>query len=97
MQANADNVNKLVEDAGNYKERILKMKETPVKERTKGQDLKIKHDDTLSEFERLKKEYQALESDKDALVLSVVITKGEKKDLESNILELEDNKIEVSK
>ena len=68
---------------------MLKMKETMVKERTKGKDLKRKHDDTFLEFERLKKAYQALESDKDTLVLSVTITDGEKKDLESKILELE--------
>ena len=31
-QANTDNVNKLVEDAEHYKERMLKMKDTLVKE-----------------------------------------------------------------
>ena len=96
-QANADNASKLVEDARHYNERMLKMKETLVKERTKGQDLKRKHDDTLLEFERLKKAYQALESDKDALVLLVTITEGEKKDLESKVLELETQKSAASK
>ena len=47
-QANADNVSKLVEDVEHYKQRMLKMKETLVKERGEGQDLKRKHDDTFS-------------------------------------------------
>ena len=38
-----------------------------VRERTKGQQLKRKYDDTLSEFERLREARQALELDKDAL------------------------------
>ena len=88
-QYNAYNVSKLVEDDEHYKERMLKMKETLVKERIEGKDLKIKHDDTFSEFESLKKGYQVLESDKDALILSVAITKGENRDLERNISELE--------
>ena len=47
VQANANNVNKLVEDVEHYKQRMLKMKETLVKERGEGQDLKRKHDDTF--------------------------------------------------
>ena len=46
-QANDDNVNKLVEDAENYKERMFKMKDTLVKERGEGQELKRKHEATL--------------------------------------------------
>ena len=73
-QANIDNVNNLVEDAGYYKERMLKMKETLVKERGEGQESKRKHEATIPEFEKLQKAYQYLESEKDALVLSITIT-----------------------
>ena len=96
-QTNKDNVSKLVEDVEHYKERMLKMKETLVKERGDGEELKRKHDDTFSEFERLKKAYQALESENDALVLSITIIEGEKKDLESKISELETQKSAASK
>ena len=82
---------------GTTKKEWGQMKETLRKEKGEGHDLKIKHDDTLSEFERLKKAYQALESDKDALVLLVTITVGEKKDLESKVLELETQKSVASK
>ena len=88
-QANVDNVSKLVEHVGNYKERMSHMKETLRKERGHRQDLKRKHDDILSEFEKLKEAYQVLESDKDALTLSVAITGGEKRYLEIKFLELE--------
>ena len=76
-QANANNVSKLVEDVGNYKERMSQMKETLRKERGEGQELKRKHDDTFLEFEILKKAHQFMESDKDALILLDAISKGE--------------------
>ena len=56
-QANADNVDKLVEDAENYKERMLKMKDTLFKESGEGRELKRKHEATLSKKESLQKEY----------------------------------------
>ena len=57
------------------------MKETMRKERGEGQDLKRKHDDILSEFEKLKEACQVMESDKDSLTLSATITEGENRDL----------------
>ena len=65
------------------------MKDTLVKERGEGRELKRKHEATLSQFERLQKAYQALELKKDALEVSVTIMEGEKKYLEDNILGLE--------
>ena len=59
------------------------MKENLRKERGEGQSLKMKHDDILTELDKLKEAYKILESDKDALVLSATITEREKKDLES--------------
>ena len=55
------------------------------KERGEGQNLKRKHDDILSEFEKIKKAYKVLELENDALTLSVAITEGEKRDLESKV------------
>ena len=43
------------------------MKETLRKERGKVKYLKRKHDDILSEFEKLKEACQVMESDKDVL------------------------------
>ena len=73
-QANADNIGKLIEDAGHYKEKIRKMKNTLVKERKEGGELNRKHEETLSEFERLQKSYQDLELGKDALVVLLTTT-----------------------
>ena len=55
--------------------------------------MKRKHEATLSEFKRLQEAYQALKSEKEALVLSNTITKRERKDLENNISELEVQKV----
>ena len=81
LQANVDNYNKLVGDAEHYKARMLNMKDTLVKERGEGRESKRKHGTTISEFEKLQKEYQYLESEKDAVALSVTITEGEKRDI----------------
>ena len=56
-QANIVNVSKLVKDIEQYKENMSQMKETLRKERGEGHDLKRKHDDILSEFEKLKEAY----------------------------------------
>ena len=68
------------------------MKNTMIKERGEGGELKIKHEANFSEFENLQKDYQHLESEKDAMVLSVTISEGEKKDFERKISELEARK-----
>ena len=52
-QAKDDNVDKLVEDAEHYKEMMLKMKDTLVKERGEGRELKMKHEEILLEKESL--------------------------------------------
>ena len=75
-QATLVNVGKMVEDDEQYKEKMSQMKETLRKEREEGQVLKRKYDDTLSYFEKLKEAYQMLESNKDALTLSITITEG---------------------
>ena len=91
-QANAYNVGRMVEDVEYYKQKMKQIKETLVRERTKGQQLKRKYDDTLSEFERLREACQAIELDNDALILLSEITKGEKRDLESKVSDLETQK-----
>ena len=53
--------------------------------------MKRKYDDTLSEFEKLRESYHILEADKEALTLSVANIEGEKINLESKVLELEEN------
>ena len=73
------------------------MKQTLRKERGEGQSLKIKHDDILTELEKLKEAYEILESDKDALVLSATITEREKKDLEQKVSELENQRATADK
>ena len=79
--ANADNVNQMVDDLEQYKEKMSQVKETLRKERGEGKSLKIKYVDTLIELERLNEAYQILQSEKDALILSATITEGEKMDL----------------
>ena len=88
VQANADNVDKLVGDDEHYKERMINMKDTLVKERGEGRELNRKHEATISKKESIQKEHQYLETNKGALELLVTIMEGEKKDLEDKILEL---------
>ena len=71
---------------------MLKVKDDLVKEWGEGWELKRKHDDTISEFERLQKAYQYLELEKEALELSTTIMEGEKRDFEGKISELEAQK-----
>ena len=73
------------------------MKNTLVKQRGEGGELKRKHEATLSKFEKLQKAFTYLEWEKDALVISVTITEGEKKDLESKILELETQRSTINR
>ena len=47
-QTNVDNFDNLVEYVENYKETVIKMKDTLVKERGEGRELKRKHEATLS-------------------------------------------------
>ena len=87
--ANVDIVDKIVDDLEQYKKKVSQMKETLKKERGEGQSLKRKHEDSLSELEKLREACQMLQSDKDALVLSVNIIEGEKKDLKKQVAEVE--------
>ena len=66
--ANVDNVDKIVDDLEQYKKKVSQMKETLKKERSEGQILKRKHEDSLSELEKLRDAFQILQYDKDALV-----------------------------
>ena len=66
-QANADNVDYLIENAEHHKEKMFKLKDTLIKERGKGIERKRKRKATLSEKEILQKEYQPLETKKYAL------------------------------
>ena len=97
MQANAYNVNKLVGDAEHYKEIMIKMKDSLVKERGEGRELKRKHEATIYKFERLQKAYKVLEGETDSLELLVTIMEGVKKDLEDKVSELEAQKSAVNK
>ena len=81
-----------MEYAEHYNKKMIKMKDTLVKERGEGWELKRKHEAAISEKEILEKEYQDLEIEKDALEILVTFMEGEKKDLEDNILELEAHK-----
>ena len=85
--ANEDNVDKIMTDLEQCQKNISQMKETLKRERGEGQSLKRKHEDMLSKIEKSKEACQTLQSDKDALVLSVNIIKGEKKDLEKQVME----------
>ena len=85
MQTNADNVDKLVEDVTHHKEKMFKMRDTLVKERGEDMELKTKQQATLSEKERIQREYQDLETDKYALKLQVMILEGENKYFEAKI------------
>ena len=67
MQSCVDNIYRLIESVENHKENMLKMKDTLVKERGEGIGIKIKQAATLSEKERLQREYQALETKKASL------------------------------
>ena len=76
-------------DLEQYKKKVVQMKETLKKEKDDGQSLKRKNEDILSEIEKSREACQILQSDKDALVLSVNIIEGEKKDLEKKVVEVE--------
>ena len=62
VQANADNVDRLMEYVECNKEKMFKLKDSVVKLLGEGIDLKIKHDVILSKKERLQREYQVLET-----------------------------------
>ena len=85
--ANEDNVVKIMIDLEQYKKKVVQMKETLNKERGEGQILKRKHKDILSEIENSREACQILQYEKDALVLSVNIIEGEKKDIEKQVIE----------
>ena len=87
--ANVDNMDKMVDDLEQYKEKISQMKEPLKKERGEGQSLKRKHEDSLSELEKFREACPIMQSDKDALVFSINIIEGEKRDLEKRVLEVE--------
>ena len=52
--ANAHNVDRLLENIEQYKDKMVEMKEVLRKEENLGRDSKIKYEATLSYFERLK-------------------------------------------
>ena len=78
---NEDNADKIMTNLEQYQKKIAQMKETLKRERGEGQSLKRKLEDMLSNIEKSKEACQTLQSYKDALLLSVNIIEGEKKDL----------------
>ena len=60
-QANAYNVDTLKETVDQYKEKMVRVKDTLMKERGEGREMKRKHEATLLEFERLQQTYRILE------------------------------------
>ena len=60
-QENAYNVDRLKETVDQYKEKMVRVKDTLMKERGEDREMKRKHEATLSEFKRLQEAYQALE------------------------------------
>ena len=85
--ATEDNVDKIMTELEQSKKKIAQMKETLKRERDEGQVLKRKYKDMLSTIEESKSECQTLQCDKEALVLSMNIIEGEKKDLEKKVME----------
>ena len=65
-----------MEYAEHYNKNMIKMKDTLVNERGEGWELKKKHETTISEKESLQKEYQDLETYRDALVVKMTIIEG---------------------
>ena len=96
-QLSTDNIDRLMENVENHKEKMLKLKYSLVNTREEGIELKIKHDAILSENERLERVYQTLEIENDALYVHVVIMEGEKKDFETKISKLESREYETRK
>ena len=95
--ANVDNVDKIVDDLEQYKKKVSQMKETLKKERGEGKRLKRKHEDSLSELDKLREAFQIFQSNKDSLVLSINIIELEKKDLEKQVAEIEEKGDAVNK
>ena len=65
-----DNVDRIMTDLEQSQKKVTQLKETLKKERNESQNLKRKYEDMISEIEESKAECQALQLDKDALVLS---------------------------
>ena len=74
-------------DLEQYQKNISQIKETLKRERDEGQILKRKHEYMLNTIEESKEACQTLQDDEDALVLSMNIIEGEKKDLEKQVME----------
>ena len=66
-----DNVDIIMIDLEQYQKKVTQLKETLKKERSESKNLKRKYEDMISEIEESKAKLQTLQSDKDALVLSV--------------------------
>ena len=88
LLANVYIVDKIMDYLEQYKKKVFQMKETMKKERGEGQSLKRKHEYILSEIEKSRDTCQILQSNKDALVLSINIIEGEKKDLKKQVAEV---------
>ena len=84
-QVNANNVDKLMEDAEHYKEKTIKMKDTLINERGEGKELKRKHEAILSKKKSLQKVYQDLEIGSDALVVKMPLWKERKRILKTKL------------
>ena len=59
-QSNTYNVDILKETVDQYKENMVRVKDTLMKERGEGREIKRKHEATLSYFARLQESYQVL-------------------------------------
>ena len=68
-QSNTYNVDILKETVYQYKENMVRVKDTLMKERGGAWEMKRKHEATLSKFERLQEAYQILESKRKILEL----------------------------
>ena len=94
---NAYNVSNLKGTIHQYKDKMSQMKETLRKEERVGQEVKRKYDATPSDLEKIQHDYQILEEERDALKLSNTILDGEKKDLESKMVEIEIQRMVANK
>ena len=86
---NAHNISRLTETLDQYKGKMAEMKEVLRKEKKVGQESKRKYEATLSNYEKLQQDDQILGEEWDTLKISNMTLDKEKKNLESEVAEME--------
>lgn len=88
-QASADNVDKLLTTIERNKEKMLKLKATLVKERGETIELNTKLQATLFEKDNLLAAYNNLNTEKEALIVQLMIMEGETNDFQAKLTDFE--------